>query len=422
MKHNKILQFAALTACSLPMMFSLNSCTEEDMFENYGSVLVDSTYFTYDLSNLLDLMGGTDFLHIYTFETTGGTKKDLKHLVIQKQDNRLYVEEPGGISASPGADRSTFKENKENWTDYNLNGDKVTWTHNGDPYTESHFSFGAGVFRTVAMVTRINPKDYTVDEPSVFENLKYPSYDNMKDTWFNYNTGSYAGEYYGEAQIPWWGWEDKNVYQNADGEDAPYVKMANGLAIGGISHDTLKIGTHKTIVMKPVLAQRDYTISVEIQKAEDLSNFVITDGYACVSGIPQRMNFYYQIYDTDNTCKMPFRLHLTTPDNEANKTVKLDRTLGLMNVSYGTDTLLTTSTNGPGVLQLIIPCIWNGTEIRMQVLCNISKSIKESGIIRKEEAGWVWGGSSELPIKISTKITAEMLQKAKNGETLIWKD
>ena len=105
MKHNKILQFAALTACSLPMMFSLNSCTEEDIIDNYGSVLVDSTYFTYDLSNLLDLMGGTDFLHIYTFETTGGTKKDLKHLVIQKQDNRLYVEEPGGISASPGADR-----------------------------------------------------------------------------------------------------------------------------------------------------------------------------------------------------------------------------------------------------------------------------------------------------------------------------
>ena len=93
-----------------------------------------------------------------------------------------------------------------------------------------------------------------------------------------------------------------------------------------------------------------------------------------------------------------------------------------MNVSYGTDTLLTTSTNGPGVIQLIFPCSWNGTDVVVQALCNISKSIKESGIIRKEEAGWVWGGSSELPIKISTKITAEMLQKAKNGETLIWKD
>ena len=68
MKHNKILQLVALTACSLPMALSLGSCTEEDIIDNYGSVLVDSTYFTYDLSNLFEAMGGTDFLHIYTQE------------------------------------------------------------------------------------------------------------------------------------------------------------------------------------------------------------------------------------------------------------------------------------------------------------------------------------------------------------------
>ena len=422
MKCKNMLQLAAMAVCSLPMTFSLGSCTEEDMFENYGSVLVDSTYFTYDLSNLLDEMGGTDILHIYTYEATAGKGNNLKHLVIQKQDDRLFVEGPKGISSAPGAERSTFKEDTTDWTAYNLNGDKVTWTHTGRPYTESHFAFGAGVFRTVAMSQRINENDYTVDEKSVFEKLKFPSYDNMKDTWFNYNTGSYSGENYGEMQIPWWGWEDKNVYLNADGAEAPYVRMANGLAIGGISHDTLEIGTHKTIVMKPVQAQRNYNISVEVQKADDLSGFVINDGYACISGIPRRMNFYYQIYDTENTCKMPFRLHLTNADNATNKTVKLDRTLGLMNVSYGTDTLLTTSTNGPGVLQLILPCTWNGSNFNLHVLCNISKSISESGIIRKEEVGWRWGGSTDLPIKISTKITAEMLKKAQNGETLIWKD
>ncbi len=421
MKLRNIIQMAVLTVSALPLTVSLNSCTEEDIIDNYGSVLVDSTYFTYDLSNLLDMMGGTDYLHIYTYETSG-KGNNLKHLVIQKQDNRIFVESPKGISAQPGEERSTFKENLDEWTQYNLNGDKVTWTHNGDPYTESHFSFGAGVFRTVAMVQRTYEPNYTIDEPSVFESLKCPSYDNMKDTWFNYNTGSYSGEYYGEMQLPWWGWDDKNVYKNANGEDAPYVKMANGLAIGGISHDTLKIGSHKKIVMQPVLAQQDYTISVEIQKAEDLTNFVITDGYACVSGIPQRMNFYYQIYDTENTCKMPFRLHLTEADNASKKVVKLDRTLGLMNVSYGVDTLLTTSTNGPGVLQLILPCSWNGTNFNLQVLCNISKSIRQSGIIRKDEEGWRWGGSTTLPIKISTKITAEMLNKALGNETLVWKD
>ena len=91
MKHNKILQLAVLTACSLPMALSLGSCTEEDIIDNYGSVLVDSTYFTYDLSNLFEAMGGTDFLHIYTYETSGGKGTNLKHLKIQKQDGRIYV-------------------------------------------------------------------------------------------------------------------------------------------------------------------------------------------------------------------------------------------------------------------------------------------------------------------------------------------
>ena len=422
MKHNKILQLVALTACSLPMALSLGSCTEEDIIDNYGSVLVDSTYFTYDLSNLFEAMGGTDFLHIYTYETSGGKGTNLKHLKIQKQDGRIYVESPAGISASPNGERSTFGEEADNWVDYNLNGDKVTWTHSGTPYTASHFSFGAGVFRTVAVVQRTNPGDCVIDEAAVLKALKYPSYDNMKDAWFEYLTGTYSGELYGEQQTPWWGWTDKNVYQNVNGENAPYIRIANGLSTAGIAHDTLKIGTHKTIVMQPVQSLRNYTVSVEIQKAEELSDFVVTTGYACISGVPERLNFYYQIYDTENTCKLPFRLRLDAADNAANKTVKLSRTLGFMNVSYGPDTLLTTSTNGPGVIQLIIPCKWNGNDIVLQALCNISKSIKESGIIRKEKAGWKWGGKTELPIKISTKITAEMLQRAKKGETLIWKD
>ena len=168
MKCKNMLQMAALAVCSLPMTLSLGSCTEEDMFENYGSVLVDSTYFTYDLSNMLDIMGGTDILHVYTYEATGGKGNNLKHLRIQKQDNRIYIENPKGISAVPDQERSTFKDDTTDWSAYNLNGDKVTWTHSGDPYTESHFSFGAGVFRTVAMVQRTDPRNYTIDENSVF--------------------------------------------------------------------------------------------------------------------------------------------------------------------------------------------------------------------------------------------------------------
>ena len=422
MKCKNMLQMAALAVCSLPMTLSLGSCTEEDMFENYGSVLVDSTYFTYDLSNMLDIMGGTDILHIYTYESTKGKSNNLKHPRIEKQDNRIYVENPKGISSAADQERSTFKDDTTDWTAYNLNGDKVTWTPSGDPYTESHFSFGSGVFRTVAMVQRTDPRNYTIDENSVFEKLKYPSYDNMKDTWFNYNTGAFDGEYYSELQVPWWGWKDWNEYTNANGEEASYVRQANGYAIAGISQDTLEIGTHKTISMQLIQVQRDYNISVEIQKADDLNNLVIKDCFACISGIPQSMNFYYQVYDTENTCKMPFRMHINAEDNASNKTVKFDRTLGLMNVCYGPDTLLTTSTNGPGVLQMILPCLWNGYEVNLQVLCNISKSISESGIIRKEESGWRWGGSTELPIKISTKITAEMLDKARKEEIVILKD
>lgn len=422
MKHNKILQLMALTACSLPMAFSLNSCTEEDIIENYGSVLVDSTYFTYDLSNLLESMAGIDILHIYTYETSGGKGKNLKHLRIQKQENSLSIENLPAVGTSTVSERSTFGEDTEDWTKYNLNGDKVNWVTGATPYTTTRFSFGAGVFRTVAIMQRTNSKGYTVDDTKVLKSLSYPSYDNMKDAWFEYLTGAYTGEFNGEMQVPWWVWTDGNIYENPNGENAPYIKIPDGVSIAGISHDTLKIGNHKTIVMTPVQSLRDYTISVEVQKADDLGSFVINDGYACISGVPERMNFYYQIYDVENTCKLPFRLRLPTADNASNKTVKLSRTLGLMNVSYGTDTLLTTSTNGPGVLQLIIPCTWNGANYNMQVLCNISKSIRESGIIRKEEAGWKWGGSTELPIKISTKITTEMLQKVQRGETIIWKD
>lgn len=425
MKHNKILQLMALTACSLPMAFSLNSCTEEDIIENYGSVLVDSTYFTYDLSNLLESMAGIDILHIYTYETSGGKGKNLKHLRIQKQENGLSVESPSGISSSPNEPRSTYGEDADNWTDYNLNGDKVTWINDGIPYTATRFSFGAGVFRTVAIMQRTNPNDYVLDESKVLKALKYPSYDNMKDSWYEYFTIPYDSQsgYNVEYYTPWWGWTDKNVYQNANGEDAPYVSISKGFSIGGISHDTLKIGNHKTILMKPVQALRSYNVTLDVQKAEDLNNLVVGDCYACVSGVPQRMNFYYQIYDTENTSKVAFRLNLSASDNASNKNLRFSmKDLIVMNVSYGTDTLLTTSTNGPGVLQLIIPCTWNGANYNMQVLCNISKSIRESGIIRKEEAGWKWGGSTELPIKISTKITTEMLQKVQRGETIIWKD
>lgn len=422
MKCKKIVQVAALAACALPLAVSLGSCTEEDILDNYASVITDSTYFQYDLENILSQMGGTDILHIYTYEVTNGGKKNLKHLAIQKQDNRIYVENPGGISATPNQLRSSFGDSIPDWTLYNLNGDKVTWTHGGNPYTESHFAFGAGVFQTVAMIERTNPRNYTIDETAVYKKLKDPTYDNMKDTWFKYITGAYEGEYYSERQTPWWGWTDLNVYMNKNGEEAPYIRRANGLALGGVSRDTLKIGNHKTIVLNPVVAARNYTFNIEVEKGDDLGDFVITDGYACISGIPERMNFHYQTYDVENTCKTPFRLHMLAADNTSNKVVKYTNTIGIMGVSYGADTLTTTGVNGPGVLQLIIPYKWNGVESHFNVLCNVSKSIKNSGVIQKGDYGWLWGGSDEINIKLTTKITAEMIKRAKNGEIVELKD
>ena len=416
MKRKNIFHTLALAALALPMTISMGSCTEEDIIDNYGSVLIDSTYFMYDLNNLLEDMGGTGILHVYVYEVTN--KHCLKHLFIQKQTGVVSMDLTG--KNYPHTGKGTIA-----WTEWNLTGDTVIATNAGSyNYDEdrTHFCFGAGTFRTVAIANKTKVDDYTMNEPELTNILKYPSYENLRNSNFTYYSGSYSGEYYGERQVPWWGWTDRNVYKNANEEEAPYVHQTNGLAVGGMSYDTLKLGEHKTISLMPIKPQRDYTISVEIQKSDDLSGLVIKDGYGCISGIPLSVNFYYQTYDVENTAKIPFRFHLETEDNASNKTVKMNRTMGFTNVSFGTDTVATTATNGPGVLQMIIPVAWNSQNFNIEVLCNVSKSIINSGIIRKDEDGWRWGGSTTLPIKISTKITADMLEKARKGETIIWRD
>lgn len=424
MKRKNIFQIMASAALALPMTISMGSCTEEDIIDNYGSVLIDSTYFTYDLNNMLEGMEGTDILNVYVYEITN--QNCLKKLSIQKQTDKVTLD--NNKSNTPHTGNGGYM-----WTEWNLKGDTVVST-NSESYNfdddRTHFCFGAGVFRTVAFYNYTNDDGYKMDLPSLNKILSNPSYETLRNTYFTY-IPKLSSEINGEPQVPWWGLNDSNEYENADGENAPYISqhmyvyedgMKSKLVSGGLSYDTLKVGQHKTITLEKKQATREYKLNVELQKSEDLNDFVIESVYGCISGIPMSMNFYYETYDVDNTAKLPFLFYMDKTDAQSNKVVSLNRTIGVTNISYGTDTLVTSKTNGPGVLQLVVRGWRGSTEIKFVALCNISKSIKNSGIIKKDDDGWRWGGNTELPIKITTKINAAMLEKGRNGEVLILTD
>ena len=424
MKRKNIFHTLALAALALPMTISMGSCTEEDIIDNYGSVLIDSTYFMYDLNNLLEDMEGTDVLNVYVYELTN--KKCLKMLSIQKQT---------GVVSLTNNKSNTFNtgNGKIDWNEWNLKGDSVIITNSGGYNFDddrTHFCFGAGVFRTVAFYNYTNDEGYTMDLPSLTEVLKDPTYETLRNANFTY-IPKMTGDISGVAQLPWWSWEDCNEYLNGDGENAPFVTqhmyvsdegMKSKLVCGGLSYDTLEVGHHKTIKLKKIQATREYQLDVQIQKADDLDDFVLDAVYGIVSGVPMSMNYYYETYDVENSAKLAFVFNQKEKDSPANKTIELESVVGVTNLSYGTDTVATTTTNGPGVLQFMVRGWKGSTEIKFTALCNVSKSIINSGIIRKDEDGWRWGGSTTLPIKISTKITADMLEKARKGETIIWRD
>ena len=97
---------AVLTVSALPLTVSLNSCTEEDIIDNYASILHDSTYFTYNVGNLLEDMWGADTLHIFTYEVSGDLKHNLKHVALQPQDGRYQWVPKDRESDTSNEDRS----------------------------------------------------------------------------------------------------------------------------------------------------------------------------------------------------------------------------------------------------------------------------------------------------------------------------
>ncbi len=417
MKLRNIIQMAVLTVSALPLTVSLNSCTEEDIIDNYASILHDSTYFTYNVGNLLEDMWGADTLHIFTYEVSGDLKHNLKHVALQPQDGR-YQWVP--------KDRESDTSNE----------DRIkSMTHEG---FDQRFYYGAGIFRSVAVVTRINPNDYVMDEAFMSNVMEYPSYDVLRDVFCSYKTYSFrelfsiAYEHnYGEGKNPmqtpfWWNGDndehDRNHYVNADGEEAKYVRHGGLPVFGGLSFDTLKVGEHKAINFEKIPVMRQYNINMTFKKADNLTGLKVNDIYAIVSGVPRGMSFYYKTYDVENTVKIPFRFYPNVVDSENSKSVSYGANIVMSGFSYGTEVEPTTATNGPGVMQLSVNCQWNGKPVELVVLCNISKSIIESGVISKLDKGWIWGGSTDLEINISSVITPEMLDKAIAGETIIWKD
>lgn len=417
MKLKNIIQMAVLTVSALPLTVSLNSCTEEDIIENYSSILHDSTYFTYDVDNILEDVWGADTLHVFTYEVAGDLKHNLKHLILQSQDGR-YQWKP-----------SNREKDRSNTDSIKIVGSNIY---------DQRFYYGAGIFRSVAVVTRINPNDYIMEEDFMSNVMKYPSYDALRSVFCKYKTLSFYEMFriafeadYGEGkprmQTPFW-WDgnndnlDRNHYVNADGSEASFVRHGGLPVVAGLSYDTLKIGEHKAIDFDKILITQKYNINLQFLKDESLTGFKVNDVYAIISGLPMGKSFYYQTVDVENTAKIPFRFYPLSDDIESNKTIQENASLVLSGFSYGTEEGATTTLNGPGVMQLSVNGVWNGQIIEMHVLCNISKSIIESNVIKKLDKGWVWGDSTDLNINISTKITPEMLNKAKTGETVIWKD
>lgn len=408
MKSKNIIQLVALTICAMPLSVSLNSCTDEDIIDNYATILHDSTYFTYDVEDFVGDMWGANILNIFTYEVTGDLTHNLKHLTLQPQDGRYYwVPE----------DRESDITNKDSIKTFYI-----------DEALTQRLYYGAGFFRSVAVMSRINPADYYIDESEVMNAMKYPSYDVLKSASYKYITRSfedmfrYAYEVASEQQAPYWGWEDKNLYKNADGTEALYVYQGIDPVFGGVSYDTLKVGEHKTIHFDKIAVSHKYNVDLKFSKDENLNNYEVESIYGLFSGVPLSMRFYDETMDVENTGKISFRLHPAMEDTPSNKTIEATREMNMIGFSYGNDTIATSTLEGPGVLQLIVRGKWESSTVNMYVLCNISKSIIDAGVIKKTEKGWIWGGNTELPIHISTKITAEMLDKARAGETIVWKD
>lgn len=415
MKCKKLVQLSALAVCALPMTFSLGSCTEEDIFDNYASVLFDSTYFTYDIDTFLNNMWGADMVHIYTYEVTNNGSKNLKHLSMQKQENTMNLI---GKHISPN-----MVSDVEDWSSIKTNGDTITYiNHKEDPthtFKNTRFHFGAGLFMSVVALSRTDQEKYPINEVEVLNAISNPTYNNMRAANYSYylqdGANYQADNQPAGLQLPWY-WNDQthdfNKYTNSDGSPAKYVFESRQPVASGFSRDTLKVGEHKEIVFDKVDVTRRYDFSVDIAKAADASDFVITQVHAVLAGVPTSMNFWRRTMDVENTAKIAYRLAIPEADAAGKTSVKATRQMCFMNLSYGTDTTATAlaKTNGPGVMQLHIIGKWKGKDVTLNTLTNISKSIIAAGMIRKDVFGWVNDEGTKLNIKLSTPITSDMLK------------
>lgn len=434
MKFNKFLQLIAIAACALPAAFSLNSCTEEDLVDNYKVVLGDSTYFTYDIEPFKPLMQ-TDSLIIYSFEITSPRKNDCKWLAYSKKYGYWYFfrnkETDTNIKSDHWApvidwenedftDEDKVVEEKSQFGTYIKEG--LVQKKDG----EYRFYFGAGDFLTVL----IPEKNNAVDMDSLRSTLKYPSVVALDTLKVNYiindePVAASPGNIWENAIFPLDNWSDKNVYTNANGSKAGFVALSQSQMFGGVTDIVpLKIGEHKNIEFTQNLFTKDYDIELTLTKDDDAVNFPIEEVFVSLAGLPSNVKFKNNELDVENTSKVSFKLFPQDENNAGKQEVVCKRTINVMGITYGTDSLDFATVNGPGVAQITIKSTYNGgTELI--ALCNIKKSIQEAEVVEATENGWFKTENTKLPIKISTKITADMLKNSnyyRNPKVMIWKD
>jgi len=149
-------------------------------------------------------------------------------------------------------------------------------------------------------------------------------------------------------------WKDFNVY----GDGKNYIQPdITPIYYDSLTNQRIDQSVTTDLLFKPGLLTQNIDIRFHIRKNVDKLKFTIDSIYADISGIPFRLNLSNDYFDIKTTCKMMFQNYMEDADGNRIKDSDTNTDLychGNIDVLSVVDASVSTTTRGPGIMQLMI--------------------------------------------------------------------